>query len=120
MTASFPKPEERFAAVVGELLTYPGVQPPEEGAKARKSFGSSALKFQNKIFAMLVRGNLVVKLPRSRVDELIISGDGERFDPRHDGRLMKEWLVLAPTSEVSWLALAQEALQFVGDGQKPS
>ena len=102
-------PEERFATVVEELLNQPGVTPPSEG----KAFGSSGLKIHNKIFAMLVRSKLVVKLPRTRVDALIASGDGERYDPRQDGRLMKEWIVLEPTSEEDWLMLAREALEFV-------
>jgi hypothetical protein len=55
----------------------------------------------------------VVKVPRARVDALIASGDGERFDPRHDGRLMKEWVVIDPASQEEWLSLAQEALRFV-------
>ena len=66
-----------------------------------------------KIFAMLVKGKLVVKLPKPRVDALVASGDGERFDPRHDGRLMKEWLSVEPTSEEEWLPLAREAMEFV-------
>ncbi|HET7641179.1 MAG TPA: hypothetical protein VFK47_20895, partial [Ktedonobacteraceae bacterium] len=71
------------------------------------------LKIHNKIFAMLVKGKLVVKLPKPRVDALVASGDGERFDPRHDGRLMKEWLSVEPTSEEKWLSLAREAMEFV-------
>ena len=55
-------------------------------------------------------GTLVHK---ARVDTLIASGIGERFDPRHDGRLMKEWLVIEPTSEEKWLPLAREAMRFV-------
>ena len=102
-------PEERFATVIEELLGTPGVTPPSEG----KAFGSSGLKVHNKIFAMLVRDKLVVKLPKSRVDALVDSGDGERYDPRHDGRLMKEWLALESTSEQDWLSLAREAMQFV-------
>ena len=57
---------------------------------------------------------LIVKLPRTRVEALVASGDGEKFDPRHDGRLMKEWLVLNPTSRKSWLELAKEAIEFAG------
>jgi TfoX/Sxy family transcriptional regulator of competence genes len=102
-------PEERFATIVEELLSHPGVTPPLEG----KAFGSSGLKIHNKIFAMLVRGRLVVKLPKARVDALVASSDGERYDPRQDGRLMKEWLVLEPTSKEDWLSLAKEALEFV-------
>ena len=102
-------PEERFATIVEALLSNPDVTPPSDG----KRFGSSGLKIHNKIFAMLVGGKLVVKLPKPRVDALIASGDGERFDPRHDGRLMKEWLSLEPTSEEEWLPLAREAMEFV-------
>src|SRR5438093_1434493 len=48
--------------------------------KATKGFGSSALKINDKIFAMVSwKGQFVVKLPRGRVDELVASGDGERF-----------------------------------------
>lgn len=107
-------PEERFAMIVEELLDNPDVTPPADGTQSRKMFGSSALKISGKIFAMLVQGKLVVKLPKSRVDALIASGDGDRFDPRHDGRLMKEWLVVEPASTVEWLPLAREAMEFVG------
>ena len=102
-------PEERFATIVEELLSNPDVTPPSEG----KGFDSSGLKIQQKIFAMLVEGKLVVKLPRTRVDALISSGGGERFDPRHDGRLMKEWVTVEPTSQEGWLPLAREAMEFV-------
>ncbi len=51
--------------------------------------------------------------PQPRVDALIASGDGERFAPRHDGRLMKEWLTVEPMSEKEWLPLAREAMEFV-------
>ena len=56
---------------------------------------------------MLVQGQLVVKLDRRRIDVLVSSGDGERFDPGH-GRLMKEWLVVESASDDDWLALATE------------
>jgi hypothetical protein len=75
-------------------------------------FASDGLKVHNKIFAMLVRGSLVLKLPKARVDELIAAGHCDRFDPGH-GRLMKEWVVIAEGSG-DWLALAREARKFVG------
>lgn len=77
-----------------------------------KGFGSGALKVNGKIFAMISsKGQFVVKLPQSRVDELVASGQGERFDPGH-GRLMKEWLAVSD-GETSWLKLAKEARRFV-------
>ncbi len=102
-------PEECFATIVEELLSNPDVTPPSDG----KKFGSSGLKIHNKIFAMLVRGKIVVKLPKLRVDALLASGVGERFDPRHDGRLMKEWIAVEITSEEEVLSLAKEAMAFV-------
>jgi hypothetical protein len=110
MNHSSITPEERFAMIVEELLNNPDVTPPSNG----RSFGSSGLKVRQKIFAMLVRGKLVVKLPKARVDNLVASGEGERYDPRHDGRLMKEWITIEPTSSVEWLPLAMEAMEFVG------
>jgi len=109
MSSPSGTPEERFATIVEELLSNSGVTPPSDG----KAFGSSGLKIHNKIFAMLVRGRLVLKLPKTRVDTLIASGGGERFDPHHNGRLMKEWITLEPASEEEWLYLAKEAMEFV-------
>ncbi len=102
--------EERYATLIDALLGDANVT---LGSPGKKGFGSSALQIDGKIFAMLAGGTLVVKLPRRRVDALIASGEGHRFDPRRDGRLMKEWLALEPTSEEEWLPLAREALEFV-------
>ncbi len=101
-------PEERFATIVEELLGNPDVTPPSGG----NSFGSSGLKIHDKIFAMFVRGQLVVKLPKSRVDALVASGDGERFCANR-GRPMKEWVTVEPTSQEGWLNLSREAMEFV-------
>lgn len=54
-----------------------------------------------------------MKLPRRRVDDLVASGAGERFDPGH-GRIMKEWLAVGPALAGDWLQLAKEAIEFVG------
>ena len=54
----------------------------------------------------------MLKLPRQRVDALVAAGEAERFDPGH-GRLMKEWLAVKPKSEMGWLPLVREALEFV-------
>ncbi len=104
--------QERFGEVVAALRAEPRVQVGEGGRR----FGSSGLQVDGHIFAMVTsKGEYVVKLPRSRVDELVAAGAGHRFDPGH-GRLMREWLALAPGTEADWLALAREALAFVGAG----
>ena len=102
-------PADRFADLADELVTVPGVTPPPGG----RGFGRSALKFRNKIFAMLVRGRLVLKLPADRVDALIAAGAGVHFDA-NKGVPMKEWLSLDPESDLDWLLMAREALEFAG------
>jgi len=80
-----------------------------------KGFGSTGqLKVDGKIFAMLVKGTLVVKLPRERVDALVDAGEGEPFDAGK-GKPMREWFTLSPTSSKQWLSLAKEAMRFVAD-----
>jgi hypothetical protein len=61
---------------------------------------------------MLAHERLVVKLPAARVDELVGTGDGVRFDA-NKGVPMKESLSLDPESPLSWQELAREALAFV-------
>lgn len=102
-------PEERFERLVDEFVAYDGVTPPSPG----RGFGSSALRFHTKIFAMYVRGRLVLKLPRARVDELVGGGEGERFDA-NKGTPMKEWFALDPASACPWPELAREALEYAG------
>ncbi len=71
-----------FAQLASGLLDEPRIQ---QGT----GFDSiPGLRADKKIFAMLCRGELVVKLPRHRVDQLV--------DARRDGRLMKEWATIPP------------------------
>jgi hypothetical protein len=100
-------PEERYEDLVDDFTGVDGVSPPAGGS----GFGRSALRYRRKIFAMLVRGRLVVKLPRPRVDELVAGGHGERFDA-NKGTPMKEWFSLDPGSVLPWPSLAREALDF--------
>ena len=72
---------------------------------------SSVLNVNGKIFAMCRKGELVVKLPKERVDELVAARRGLRFDPGR-GRIMKEWIVIPPRKE-DWLRIAKEAYGFV-------
>ena len=110
--------EERFAKIVQALSRYSGVTPPDT-TQSKKRFGSSGLKVHDKIFAMISsRDEFVVKLPQQRVDALISSGQGKRFDPGH-GRLMKEWLTVETTSGEVWLRLAKEAMEFVASRPAP-
>jgi hypothetical protein len=74
--------------------------------------GNTVLKVKGKIFAMTMKGDLVAKLPKARAAELVADGTGVYFDPRRDGRLMKEWVVVR-AGRASWIELAREAHRFV-------
>jgi hypothetical protein len=97
----------RFEDLVDELTAEPGVSPPRGGS----GFGRNSLRWQGRIFAMLVRGQLVVKLPAARVDALVADGEGTRFDA-NKGTPMREWLSLDPGSGLAWPPLGREALDF--------
>ena len=106
-------PEERYEDLVDEFTGEGGVTPPTGGS----GFGRGALRYRRKIFAMFVRGQLVVKLPAPRVDELVAGGHGDRFDA-NKGTPMKEWLSLDPGSALDWSPIAREALEFVDRPQR--
>ena len=107
--ASTPAPDAAFAPIARAFRDDPEVS-------LGKMFGSVGLKVKGKVFAMVVKGRLVAKLPKSRVDALVGAGRGAHFDPGH-GKLMKEW-VSVPPGEGSWLELAQEAHGFVKGGAR--
>lgn len=101
-------PDEQFGKLAAGFADDRAVSLPGEG----QGFGSGGLRYKGKIFAMMTRGRLVVKLPSARVDSLVASGDGAKFDG-NKGRPMREWFMLDPESRLDWEALACEALVFV-------
>lgn len=103
--------ERRFQRLAERFLGQRGVS---EGT----GFGTNpGLRVGGKVFAMLIQGDLVLKLPREHVDGLIDSGVAERFDPGH-GRPMKEWAAIPPEQSRRWPKLAEEAFEFVKSASK--
>lgn len=77
-----------------------------------RGFGAGALKVDGRIFAMVsARGELVFKLPASRIHELVGQGAGRVFTV--GARTMKEWFVAVGLGADECLTLAGEARQFV-------
>ena len=97
----------RYLDLVDDLMGIDGVTPPPGGS----GFGRGSLKYHGKIFAMLVRGSLVLKLPAERVTALINAGEGVAFDA-NKGTAMREWFSVSPGSGLGWESLATEALDF--------
>jgi hypothetical protein len=74
-------------------------------------FGSMpGLRAGRTIFAMLVKGELVVKLPAERCRALIEAGGARPFEVGR--RRMREWASVEPGGPHDWAALAREALAF--------
>jgi hypothetical protein len=86
-------PEALYERLAARFLERYGI-----AKSAGKGFGATALQTDGKIFAMLTRGRLVVKLPSRRVDALVAEGSGERFDANR-GPPMKQWLALFARDE---------------------
>lgn len=55
--------------------------------------------------------DLVVKLPKERVTELVAVGVGKPFGPA--GKVFKEWLAVPKPDRRRWRALLKEGIAFV-------
>ena len=57
-------------------------------------------------------GDLIVKLPRHQVEQLIQAGAGEPFAPA--GRTFREWVLIGDRDRARWAELIDEARAFAG------
>ncbi len=95
-----------FQLLVTRFLSQPNVT-------TGTGFGSTpGLRVGGKIFVMVMKDELVVKLSKARVDQLVASRTGRPFVSGH-GRPMKEWVSVPMLQCADWERLAVEALAFV-------
>jgi hypothetical protein len=81
-------------------------------------FGANALKVHGKIFAALTRSEqLLLKLPPARAAGLIAARHAQRFSS--GGRVLNGWIVVLPGGKAEWIALSQEARDFVATQAAP-
>ncbi len=85
----------------------------KESIEKSTMMGFPCLRVNGDFFASCDRrsGDLVIKLPKERVQELIDSGVGKDFAP--NGRKFKEWLAVELREDKLWDELMDEALEFV-------
>jgi len=76
-----------------------------------KAFGLPVIKVGGKIAAAFQDGQLVLKLPRERIAELIDREHGAPFSAY--GKTMTGWVALSAAADEEWLALTEEAVAFV-------
>lgn len=108
-----PPAEVRFSELAEALVGRDGVTLGSE----KRGFGSDALQVEGRIFAMVTRGSIVLKLPAEQVRGLIASGQGSPFDAGK-GRPMREWVVLERGAHERLPQLALEARAFVSGRRK--
>jgi hypothetical protein len=75
--------------------------------------GLPCLRVHGAFFASCDRrsGDLLVKLPQQRVDELVAAGRAHAFAPA--GRRFREWAAVPPEWSRTWRRLLDDALAFV-------
>ena len=110
-----PKPlnaDTLWASIAQKMLKHLGVT-------HAKMFGVPGIKTGEKMFAMSVKGELIVKLSKERVDAIVASKKGKHFYHLYDkSRVMKEWVAIGKKNKRDWTKLAQEAKDFVTSTQK--
>ncbi len=102
-------PEASFLALTEPLL------------QQRTSFtrstmmGLPCLRVHGAVFASYDHrtGDLLVKFPATRVEELVANGIARHFAPA--GRRFRQWAAIPPDKERSWKSLLDESLAFVSD-----
>lgn len=99
--------EQRFWELAEPYLVRPEVT-------RSTMMGFPCLRVRGQFFASTERatGDLLVKLPEARVDELIGAGRADPFAPA--GRRFREWAAVPFSRSRSWEQLLDEAHTFVG------
>lgn len=105
MSQSNITPKELYLKISNKLFLYPEIT-----QNKRNGFGSG-LRANGKVFAMLSKDELVVKLPPERVSELIALKEGKPYI-HGGGKIMRDWLAIESGSEEKWFAFAKEAMDF--------
>jgi TfoX/Sxy family transcriptional regulator of competence genes len=96
--------DDRFREISERLLSA------DPEVELKQAFSSPGLRFRDRVFAMHVRDDLVVKLPTGRCEEIASDGGAKPF--RIGQRAMREWVAVSLDREFEWDALADEALTF--------
>lgn len=102
-----------FWEMAGPLLDNPAVS-------QSTMMGFPCLRVDGDFFASVNprTGDLVIKLPATRVQALIDASIGETFAP--NGRRFREWVTIHGRNPEQWLAFMTEAHAFVANQRSQS
>jgi hypothetical protein len=101
------QPTDFFWEVSAAVLTRSGVA-------TGTMMGFPCLRVSGAFFASCDHrsGDLIVKLPKHRVEQLIAAGAGKPFAPA--GRTFREWVLIGDRDQARWAELIDEARAFAG------
>ncbi|MDH3206644.1 MAG: hypothetical protein OEO79_08530 [Gemmatimonadota bacterium] len=83
------------------------------GVTVNSGRGAQGLKVGKKMVAMFSKGDLLLKLPPQRVDELVTSGRGLPYDPGN-GKVLANYVLIPASKRRSWVKLCEEAAAAAG------
>lgn len=89
------------------------------GVKGGKAFGYPAYKVAGKVFAFVGERGISLKLPESRVQELVAEGNGFRPFEVADGIVWKAWVFIERADAAGYdgeIGLIEESVGFVAGG----
>ena len=88
------------------------------GVAASTMMGLPCLRVRGAFFAARDHrsGDLIVKLPRHRVQQLVATGAGTPFAPA--GKVFREWVVIEDRDRAQWAKLIDEAHGFAQREQR--
>jgi hypothetical protein len=95
---------------LAEALDVGPVTKPADPTRPQR-MNANAFCVRNRVFAMRVGNDLVLKLPPNRIAELVEARVAASSVV--GGHVMKEWANLAPNTEKKWLGLAKESLDYI-------
>lgn len=100
--------EDRFWDAAALLLE-------QDDVSRSTMMGLPCLRVQGKFFAAFDRasGDLLIKVPAARVNQLIAAGEGGAVAPT--GRRFREWAAIPPEAVDDWPAYLREAHAFVAE-----
>lgn len=93
--------DQAYAKLAGHFLKNAAVTQSDKFGKG--------LRLDGKVFAMLVKGELVVKLSEDDVSTLLRQKKGKPF--KHGQKVMKEWLAIEADKTAGWLQFAKKAFE---------
>lgn len=83
---------------------------PDSDVERVKLFGYDCLRASGKVFAKVDKGRLIMKLPKQRIESLMMAGHLEPYDGKRGE--MKLWVVVDSIDDDLAVELAGEARNF--------